>query len=139
MPRAPLDGQLEVESRTPMVMAPVLKTSYKQQIEEVVRLNWVGAFILSKGDKHIQTQGYLTDSGFFRLFSFPMLKGNALTALGTPRSVVITERLAKKLFGDADPMGKTVSVDSTTNFVVTAVMKDQPPNTQFQFDYLIPW
>jgi len=139
MTRAPLDGQLEVDGRTPMVMAPELKAKYAGQIEEAVRLNWVGAFIFSKGSNHVQTQGYLTDPGFFRLFSFPLVKGDPLTALQNSRGVVLTERLAKKLFGDADPMGKNVSVDSTTNFVVTGVVKDQPPNTRFQFEYLIPW
>jgi putative ABC transport system permease protein len=139
MTRAPLDGQLDVDSHTPMVMGTELKTHYTKQIEEVVRMNWVGAFILSKDDKHIQSQGYLCDSGFFRLFSFPLISGNPATALQTPRSIVLTARLAKKLFGDADPLGKTISVDSTNNFVVTAVMRDQPPNTQFQFDYLLPW
>ena len=137
--RSPLDGQLDVDLHTPQVMAPVLKTNYAKQVEEAVRINWVGAFILSNGENHIQTQGYLADPGFFRLFSFPFLKGDPLTSLNTPRSLVLTERLAKKLFGGTDPLGKTVSVDSTTNFRVTGVVKNQPPNTFFQFDYLIPW
>ncbi|HEY4111915.1 ABC transporter permease [Puia sp.] len=139
MTRAPLDGQLDVDNHTPMVMASQLKTHYSKQIEEAVRINWVGAFILSNADKHIQTQGYLCDPGFFRLFTFPLLRGNPATALSTPRSVVLTERLAKRLFGDSDALGRTLSVDSTDNFVVSAVVKNQPSNTQFQFDYLIPW
>ena len=139
MTRAPLDGELEVSGRTPAVMGPVLKTDYSKLVEEVVRVNWVGAFIFSKGGNHIQTQGYLTDPGFFHLFTFPFIKGDPATALNTPRGVVLTERLAKKLFGDVDPMGQTVSVDSTTNFIVTGVMKDQPSNTKFRFEYLLPW
>jgi putative ABC transport system permease protein len=139
MTRSPLDGQLVVDHRTPMVMAPEMTARYSKQIETAVRMNWVGAFILSNGDNHVQTQGYLSDPGFFHLFSFPLISGNPATALSDPRSLVITQRLAKKLFGDADPLGKTVNVDSTTNFQVTAVMKDQPPNTGFQFDYLLPW
>jgi len=139
MTRAPLDGQLEVERRTPMVMAPELKTRYARQIEEAVRINWVGAFILSNGSNHVQTGGYLCDPGFFRLFSVPLLSGDTATALSTPRSIVLTARMAKKLFGESTALGRTVSVDSINNFVVTAVTKDPPSNTAIQFDYLVPW
>ncbi|HVS96755.1 MAG TPA: ABC transporter permease [Puia sp.] len=139
MTRSPFDGHIEVDGKTPQVLAPVLRTAYHSEIETVVRMNWVGAFILSVADKHIGTQGYLTDAGFFRLFSFPLLEGDTAAALAGPRSIVLTQRLAKKLFGNADALGRTVSVDSTHDFVVSAVMKDQPPNTTFTFEYLIPW
>ena len=137
--RSAFDGHTEVNGKTPMALGPVLQTAFRREVETAVRLNWVGAFILTAGDKHLETQGYLTDPGFFRLFSFPLVKGDTATALTGPRHIVLTERLAKKLFGDDDPMGRTVSVDSTHDFVVSAVMKDQPPNTAFTFEYLIPW
>ena len=139
MTHAPLDGQLDVERRTPMVMAPLLKTRYTPQIEEAVRINWVGAFVLSNGGNHVQTGGYLCDPGFFRLFSIPLVSGDTATALSTPRSIVLSARLAKKLFGDSPALGRTLSLDSVNNFVVSAITKDPPSNTQFQFDYLVPW
>jgi ABC-type antimicrobial peptide transport system permease subunit len=137
--RAPLDGQLEVDFRTPMVLAPELKKRYAQQVEDVVRINWVGAFILSKGERHLQTQGYLCDPEFLRVFSIPLKGGNPATALGSAHQIVLTDRLAKKLFGDSSALGRTISVDSINNFVVSAIVKDPPSNTQFQFEYLIPW
>ncbi len=137
--RAVFNGQIECNHRTPMVMGPVIQENYQHEVEEVVRMNWVGAFIFSTGDKHLTTQGFLADSGFFRLFSFPLLEGNTETALRYPHSVVITATLAKKLFGKADPLGQTIRVDSVAGFTVTGVLKDLPPNTQFNFDYLIPW
>src|ERR1700754_4307307 len=137
--RAVFNGQIECYGRTPMVMGPVIQANYSHEVEEVVRMNWVGAFIFSTGDQHLAPQGYLTDPGFFRLFSFPLLKGNTETALQNPHSVVITESLAKKLFGRTDPLGQTIRVDSVAGFTVTGVLKDLPPNTQFHFDYLIPW
>jgi ABC-type antimicrobial peptide transport system permease subunit len=137
--RAVFNGQIECYGRTPMVMGPVIRANYRHEVEEVVRMNWVGAFIFSAGDQHLAPQGYLTDPGFFRLFSFPLLKGNTETALQKPHSVVITESLAKKLFGRMDPLGQTIRVDSVAGFTVTGVLKDLPPNTQFHFDYLIPW
>jgi len=137
--RAVYDGQIDCNNKTPMVMAPVIQANYRREVEEVVRTNWVGAFIFSTGNKHLATQGLLTDSGFFRLFSFPLLQGNAATALSKPHSVVITETLAKKLFGNVDPLGQIINVDSMAGFEVTGVLKDLPPNTRFNFEYLIPW
>jgi len=137
--RAVFNGQIECNGRTPMVLGPVVEANYRREVEQVVRMNWVGAFIFSTVDKHIASQGFLTDPGFFKLFDFPFLRGDAETALRNPHSVVLTEKLAKKLFGIADPVGKFVNVDSTSGFRVTGVLKDLPPNTRFNFEYLIPW
>ena len=137
--RAVFNGQIECNGRTPMVLGPVVQANYGRQVEEVVRMNWVGAFIFSIGNKHVGSQGFLTDPGFFKLFDFPFLRGDAATALRNPHSVVLTEKLAKKLFGNADPMGQFVNVDSTSGFTVTGILKDLPPNTRFNFEYLIPW
>lgn len=137
--RTPYDGRKVVNWGTAPVLAPVIQTAYHREVDTVVRMSWVGAFIFSAGDKHLQTQGCTTDPGFFELFSFPLLKGDPATALKGPRSLVLTEKLAKKLFGNDDPMGRIVRVDSTPGFIVTAILKDLPPNTRFTFEYLLPW
>ena len=135
--RTVLDGRTECGGSTPMVIAPVLKTDYPP-VEEVVRLNWVGAFTL--GDHHLQTQGYITDSSFFKIFSFPLLQGDPNTALRSPHSIVLTERMAAQLFGNTRALGKMIRVDSNAHFTVTGVLKDLPVNTQFSsLEYLIPW
>ena len=79
------------------------------------------------------------DSAFLTMFSFPLVKGNVNTALSDIYSITLTESFAKRLFGNEDPMGKTVKLDNRDNFTVKAVMKDLPNNTRFKFDYLIPW
>src|ERR1700722_2409221 len=59
------DGQhIGIQGRTPQVTGPVLTANYPHEVETVVRMNWVGAFIFTAGDKHVQTQGYLCDPGF---------------------------------------------------------------------------
>jgi ABC-type antimicrobial peptide transport system permease subunit len=136
--RTVIEGKTEIWGTTPMVLGPVLKQNYPQA-EDVVRTNWVAAFVLSVGDKHLESYGYITDTGFFNLFSFPLVKGNAATALHQPYSIVITEKLARKLFGQAEAMGQTIRVDSSAHFTVTAIVKDLPGNTQFDFEYLVPW
>jgi putative ABC transport system permease protein len=59
--------------------------------------------------------------------------------LNRPNDIVLTRNTAKTLFGDADPMGKTVHLDNKYNMTVTGVMKDLPGNTQFDFGYVLPW
>lgn len=77
-----------------------------------------------------------TDSTFFDIFSFELIKGNPLTALDGGHSVVITESMVKKYFGDQDPIGKILKYESTLLLEVTGVVKDVPSNSHFDFDFL---
>ncbi|WP_315823711.1 ABC transporter permease [Paraflavitalea speifideaquila] len=81
---------------------------------------------------------YLADDGFFDLFTFPLIKGNAATALKEPGSVVLTESTAKKYFGKEDPMGKVVVFDKNYQLKVTGIVKDIPSNSHLVFDLVVP-
>jgi hypothetical protein len=118
-------------------LASALKHDYPE-VEDAVRFRGV-TFLTTVGEKHLNAQGAFADSGFLSMFSFPLLKGNARNALTGNYSIVLTEQLAKKLFGDENAVGKIVRIDSTDNFTVTAILKDLPGNTQFDFEYLLPW
>ncbi|MEJ7676384.1 MAG: ABC transporter permease [Segetibacter sp.] len=69
----------------------------------------------------------MSDSTFFDVFSFKLLKGNPANALNQPNTIVLTEQAAKKYFGDADPIGKTLEATttftSTFNVQVTGVVR----------------
>ncbi|GGI50022.1 ABC transporter permease [Mucilaginibacter galii] len=131
-------GEINAWPNTPIPMAPAVKAQFAE-VKDAVRINWVGSFVLKYGSKQLETEGFTTDPGFLKVFSFPLLKGNAATALNGTHSIVLTQKLANKLFGTADPMGKIMAVDSTRNFIVTGVLKDLPNNTTFNFEYLVPW
>src|SRR5687768_5847399 len=73
---------------------------------------------------------------FLKIFQFPVLKGNATTALKDPYSIVLTESTAKALFGDTDPINKMIRIDNFEDRKVTAVIKNLPRNSSFQFDYI---
>jgi len=118
-------------------MASELKKDYAE-VEDAVRIRTV-YFLMSNGDKHFNLEGAFADPTFLQAFSFPMLKGNARTALDGEQGIVLTEHVARNLFGDADPIGQTVRIDSTDNFKVTGVLKDLPGNTEFSYQYLLPW
>lgn len=133
-----VNGQLEADGGLPSILGPVLKAGYPQ-VEEVNRLSGVGSFVLKNGGKHFESKGLLTDANFFKFFTYPFLEGNPATALKGPHNIVLSRQMAKKLFGDEDPMGKIVKIDSNANFTVTGVMKPLPGNTQFHFaEYIVP-
>jgi ABC-type antimicrobial peptide transport system permease subunit len=82
--------------------------------------------------------GFFTDPAFLTTFTFPLKSGDAATALDDPRSIVLTEMLAKRIFGDVDPMGKTIHLNAG-EYHVTGIMKDYPANTHFLFQALAPY
>ena len=83
-----------------------------------------------------EKQFLYADSSFFTIFSFPLIKGNPATVLDAPEKLVITQSMAKKYFGNDDPIGKTVKVGGTKDFVVTGIAADAPENSQIQFDFV---
>lgn len=79
---------------------------------------------------------FFTDSTFFDIFSFELAQGNPQTALDNPRSLVITESMAQKYFGDEPAMGKTIHFENSLALTVTAIAKDPPINSHFRFEFL---
>ena len=136
--RDKFNGEVWAWSTTPKILGTTLKLEYPNDVEDVARMN-EAHFLFTLGDKHLNAQGDFTDPGFFHVFSFPLLKGNAAKALSSINNIVITQKFAKKLFGDADAMGKIIKIDSSDNFSVTGILKDLPNNTAFNFEYLLPW
>jgi putative ABC transport system permease protein len=123
------------------VSGPTARTVEKDlpEVERAVRIKNRGDLLFTVGDKKIIKSGSVVDTGFLQMFSFRLLKGNAATALNDLHSVIITERTAKSLFGDQNPIGKVVKLEQEYSFTVTGVLKDLPAGSQFSFDYLLPW
>jgi len=132
------DNKLQCWSTTPEILGPTLKQDYPE-VEKETRVNWNQTLPFSAGEKRLSVSGTMVDPDFLTMFSFPLLSGNQNTALNSVYSIVVTEELAKKLFGNEDAMGKVIKIDNKDNFTVTGVMKNLPNNTQFNFEYLLPW
>ncbi len=119
-------------------MGPSLKNEFPE-ILNYTRVHWQDDFQMTFGEKRIYYKHtYYVDTSFLSIFDFPLVKGNRLEVLKKPNSAVLTESGAKKLFGSADPIGKTITHYSgdTVSFTVTGIMKDIPDNSQFQFEAL---
>ena len=120
-------------------LGPALQQEFPE-VEAFSRVANVDGFLFTVGGRSFTgIEGSVVDTAFFKLFSFPLVSGAPCEQLKNIHSIVITERLAVKLFGTTAAMGKTIRLDSVDNFTVTGVLKDPPPNTQFTFDYLLPW
>ncbi len=109
------------------------------EVEKTARMNWNSTNLFSYGEKRMNGNGNMVDPEFLDIFTFPMIRGNAKEALKQPNSIVISQSFAKKMFGDADPMGKILKRDNLDNFVVSGIISDPPVNSRFSFQYLIPW
>jgi putative ABC transport system permease protein len=129
------DGALQTGLNTQQLIGPALKNDYPE-IENTSRVSWEMSILFGYGDKQVKATGIWVDPSFLTMFSFPLLKGDVKTALNDPYSLVITEKMAKKLFGESDPLGKLVKFDNSENFKITGLLKDLPNNSQFNFEFL---
>jgi putative ABC transport system permease protein len=114
--------------------APALVQEYPEVID-AVRIRTVSRTSVEYEDKQYYENGILyADNSLFSVFTFPMIAGDPRTALETAYSVVLTEDTAKRYFGDRDPIGRTLTLNNDSNFVITGVMNNVPPNSHFTFD-----
>ncbi len=109
------------------------------QVEQYTRMSWYGSFFVKKGVENIEENrvGY-ADSTLFDVFTLPLIAGNAKTALKEYHSLVINEKVAKKYFNSTDVVGKTMLINDTGNYKITAVIKDIPKQSHFNFDFFVP-
>lgn len=106
-------------------------------VEEATRLfSFGGSNVIEYGDLKFEERNLAAaDSNFFQVFGFEILKGDPKTALSKPNTIVISEAIAKKIFKDENPIGKSLT-QNEQDFEVVAVMQNVPENSHFKFDYL---
>jgi len=125
-------------SNSPNAMGPELKKKYPEIIEFVRYNDYSG--IVKYGDKYFNEPLFIYgDPALFRIFTFPIVKGNPETCFDDVYSIAISERAAKKYFGDEDPLGKVLIVDNEDEFVVRAVFETIPENSSVRFDFFVPF
>ncbi len=133
----------------PGPLAPHLKKEFPE-IKQATPFLHRGICKLTQENNGYFSEGAYIDQSFFEIFSFPLIRGNSKTLLTDPNSIVITQQLAKRIFGTEDPLGKVILLDDsylkkTQSMTVTGIMKDIPVNTHFKvtgenkFEFLIPF
>lgn len=117
-----------------------MAAALEQEFPEVLaaaRVNSFGYPVLRYGEKVFSEERFFwADSNFFDIFTVNFLQGNPQDALNRPNTVVLTESMAKKYFGEENPMGKLLNADQRRDYEVTGVIKDVPHNSHFHYDFL---
>ena len=124
----------------PMIAGPDLRRTFPE-VASFTRFDDQRSELVQAGKNvYKEEQIILADGNFFSNFSFPLLKGDVRTALSSPQNVVLSASAAKKYFGDADAIGKTISLvnDSGRLFRVMGVAADAPSNSSLRYSLVFP-
>ncbi|MCP4663056.1 MAG: FtsX-like permease family protein [bacterium] len=129
---------------TPTPLAPALVAEFPEVTAATRLLAYFEAALPGKAavsheESQFNDHFFWADSSFFKVFSLPLLRGNPDRALADPYTVVITEEMAHKYFGDEDPMGKLLKIDtgfSAEGYVITGVMGNVPRNSHLALNVL---
>jgi putative ABC transport system permease protein len=135
---AHFDGKVNSWNSVPLPTEEGLRET-DSNIRRASTADWGSSHLLTVGENRINKKGYYVTNEFLEMFQFPLIQGQAETVLDDMHSIVITESLAKVLFGDTDPMNQIIRVDNSEDVKVTGILKDVPPNSSFEFDYLLPF
>lgn len=131
-------GKIFTFAATPGPMAPFIKEKFPE-IELASRFTWNENALFQVGEKSFKLNGRYADADFLNMFGFESVAGDQSTALQGKDGIVITEKVARNFFGDEDPIGKTIVMNTNTPFQVKAVLKDFTPQSSLQTDFLLPF
>jgi len=126
------------QSATPLPLGEAIRREVPG-VEYVARTDWFGSRSLIAGDKKLYLRGAMADEDFLKIFQFPLKQGNRREILSDPGSIVLTQSTATSLFGNVDPVGKTVRMDNSYNAIVSGILNDIPANSTLQFDFIVPF
>ena len=138
MVRSVNNGEINAGYATQLPLAAVLKKEIPE-IRYVARADWFAQHGLVVGDKKLYSSGGFVGEDFLRIFQYPLEQGNAAEVLQEPASIVLTRSTAIALFGNQDPINKTVRLDNLQDLKVTGILADVPANSSLQFNYIIPF
>lgn len=133
----------ERSSSMPFPFGPTLADDYSTIVESQVRIyNFQSPTLLLENKetnkRFNEPRIFFVDSTFFDVFDgYQLINGNKETALDLPASILITESMAQKYFGNASPIGKILKFQTNQDLIVRGVMPDTPLNAHFQFDFLV--
>lgn len=133
-------GHHFVLASTPDPLGAALKEAFPQ-VKQYVRLRDHGGVFVKKGNQNIlEDRVILADSTLFDVFTLPMIAGDPHTALVNPNSVVITKSMAEKYFPEIEPSdipGKSLTINDTSQYKITGVVKDVPKESHFHYDFFV--
>ena len=127
---------------TPGPMAPAMVQDFPEVLKATRIDEWSDVLVTVGEKSFLEKKIHWTDPQTFEIFSFPLVRGDRATALKDPYSVLLSERAARRLFGDADPVGRTTFLQAfelKAEFKVAGVFRDIPANSHFTMDIVAPF
>lgn len=139
MQHASFNGRIGTQVANPAIMGPEIRTKYGNDFKYVVQTSWNGTQLLSVGDKHIKSEGIYMEPDGPAMLTLKMIKGS-ISGLKDPYSILLSESVASTVFGNDDPINKTIKLNRTHDVKVTGVYEDLPDNTTFRdLKVIMPW
>jgi len=122
---------------TPYPLAQTAKFNFAG-IKEVTKFSRRRTIVKYGENVFTEKRVCLTDTAFFRVFSLNFVKGSPDRVLLNPNSIIISEDIANKYFGNAEPLGKTLLIDNSNEFIVSGVIQNIPANSDIKYEIFIP-
>ncbi len=140
MERETVNGNMHTSTAIALPMEAAMNKAYGADFKHIVMSSWNDLHILSLGDKHVSYSGVFIGSAAPELFSLQMVAGSR-DGLKGPSSLLLSESVAKAIFGEADPIGKVVTLDNKVGFSVAGVYADLLPlnTTMHDVAFMAPW
>ena len=132
------DGSIQTHGATPARLKDAIKGGLSE-VDEIAQMSMETELLLKFDNNSFNENGIYSDSAMFSIFSFPIVKGNLAKPLENNSSIAISEKLAKKFFGEENPIGKSLQVGQSGLHMITAVYANIPKNSSLQFDFVIPF
>jgi ABC-type antimicrobial peptide transport system permease subunit len=133
------DGQWSAFHGSPGIMADEMKRVLPE-VQYATNFAWNELNTFEANNKILKQNGNHAGQDFFKMFSYPLLEGNPITALQTPSDIAISKKMAEDFFGSpAEAIGKTIRCQNKKDFKITAVFDDVPQNSTAKFDYILNW
>jgi putative ABC transport system permease protein len=133
------NGEIATQTANPAVMAEAIRSKFGSDFKYVVQASWNFGHTLAYGEKKLGKARHFFEPEATELFSLNMLKGTR-AGLKEPYSILLSETMAKAIFGNADPLNKVLRMDNKVDVKVTGVYEDFPHSTTFRdIAYMMPW
>ncbi|MBN1271638.1 MAG: ABC transporter permease [Candidatus Aminicenantes bacterium] len=129
-------GAINPIAFTPYPLGPTLQDNYPEVLESMHFSIQNRNLVKYKEKRFFEDQFAFADANFFTFFSFPLIKGNPKTVLKELNSLVLSQSMAKKYFGNEDPTGKILTVNAKQNFIITGIMQDIPHNSHIRVGFI---
>jgi putative ABC transport system permease protein len=128
---------IDFNSNVSLAIAPAMRTDFSE-LEQVTQVIYSKNPLVKVNNNRFRENDFaFADEHFTSIFDYQWITGDPKTALNEPNAIVLTESLAKKYYGDKDPMGQVINIDNQLNAKVTGVIKDVPGNRSLPFQFLV--